>query len=64
MSATLEEKESIASECQELTKKNSKLELSIRDIVEEQKGNKNTKVSGKFLNLQTISSSLFIICNI
>ena len=63
MSATLEEKESIASECQELTKKNSKLELSIRDIVEEQKGNKNTKVSGKFLNLQTISSS-FIICNI
>jgi len=43
MQATLEEKDSISSESQELTKKNSKLELSIRDIVDEQRGNKSTK---------------------
>lgn len=44
MQAALEEKESLASEYQELMKKNSKLELSIRDIVEDQRGNQNTKV--------------------
>ena len=44
MQATLEEKDSISTEYQELTKKLSKLDFSIRDIVEEQKGNKNTKV--------------------
>jgi len=57
MSATLEEKESIASECQELTKKNSKLELSIRDIVEEQKGNKNTKAKQE-IELQKVNEKI------
>lgn len=44
MQASLEEKESLSAEYHELTKKNSKLELSIRDIVEDQRGNQNTKV--------------------
>ena len=45
MQATLEEKDSLYSENQELTKKNSKLELSIRDILEDQRGNQSTKAS-------------------
>lgn len=48
MQAALEEKDSLSAEYQELTKKNSKLELSIRDIIEDQKGNQNQRVYFSF----------------
>lgn len=44
MQGALEEKDSLTSEYQDLTKKNSKLELSIRDIVEDQRGSQNVMV--------------------
>ncbi|CAG5133454.1 unnamed protein product [Candidula unifasciata] len=42
MQVALEEKDSLSAEYQDLTKKNSKLELSIRDIVEDQRGSQNS----------------------
>ncbi|KAI8792516.1 structural maintenance of chromosomes protein 3, partial [Biomphalaria glabrata] len=47
MQAALEEKDSLSAEYQELTKKNSKLELSIRDIIEDQKGNQNQRAKAE-----------------
>ncbi|KAH9515257.1 Structural maintenance of chromosomes protein 3 [Bulinus truncatus] len=47
LQASLEEKDSLSAEYQELTKKNSKLELSIRDIIEDQKGNQNLRAKAE-----------------
>ncbi|CAL1533668.1 unnamed protein product [Lymnaea stagnalis] len=47
MQAALEEKDSLSAEYHELTKKSSNLELSISDIVDDQKGNQTTKAKAE-----------------
>jgi len=48
MQALLDEKESMAGESQELTKQKAKLELSIKDLKDEEAGHKSSKVCISF----------------
>ena len=49
MQALLDEKESMASETQEMTKQKAKLELNIKDLKDEEAGHKSSKVCIRFI---------------